>query len=306
MPSTTTWLVLCLDFAWHSCHVELPMVEATILGIAAWPDTKTHGNSEWEAKGDSHFSGFSITWGWVDCRGFMPPARKLAKMIFMPVKRTDQKGKGVDWVHEVEMDGDGWSETDWSSGWALVILCLRRFFLDGHVEISFWYGFFLKIQMFQSQWHTQILIEQTYTVHKHVYYIYISFKTCCFIHRPVWFAAWNVTPGRGVGRCDSSIALGALELGGVFLQRRLRGLGSPDGRVLLLRLKENNSTGVRKVEFFFLGCFQNSGFVPLFALFVDVGIVLLMLQGPASNGQYLSCCDKQDRRLFVSKTATSC
>lgn len=34
------------------------MVEATILGIAAWPDTKTHENFESEAKGDSNFSVF--------------------------------------------------------------------------------------------------------------------------------------------------------------------------------------------------------------------------------------------------------
>ena len=40
--------------------------------------------------------------------------------------------------------------------------------------------------------------------------------------------------GRGLGRCHRSVALGALELGGVFLQRRLRGPGAPDGRVLRL------------------------------------------------------------------------
>ena len=96
---STMNLVGSLDFAcWHSCHVELPMVEATILGIAAW-HTKTHENFESEPQETPIFSVFSNTWGWVDCRGFMPPARKLAKMISMPVKRTDQKGKRVDWVH---------------------------------------------------------------------------------------------------------------------------------------------------------------------------------------------------------------
>lgn len=44
----------------------------------------------------------------------------------------------------------------------------------------------------------------------------------------------NGDSGRGLGRRHRSVALGALELGGVFLQRRLRGPGAPDGRVLRL------------------------------------------------------------------------
>lgn len=66
---STMNLVGSLDFAcWHSCHVELPMVEATILGIAAW-HTKTHENFESEATGDSNFSVFptpEVEWTAMD------------------------------------------------------------------------------------------------------------------------------------------------------------------------------------------------------------------------------------------------
>ena len=124
-----------------------------------------------------------------------------------------------------------------------------------------------------------------------------------------WHVFFLNLAGRGLGRCHRSVALGALELGGVFLQRRLRGPGAPDGRVL--RLGERLSVSFRFWTQVLCKC---EGLWRFFEGFVRLSHVCMtfalcwfcQLQGPASNGQYLSCCDKQDRRLFVSETAISC
>lgn len=77
-----------------------------------------------------------------------------------------------------------------------------------------------------------------------------------FIHFLHVFLLSSRFSGRGLGRRHRSVALGALELGGVFLQRRLRGPGAPDGRVL--RLGEKRFCKFKGFVSFFLQRFYNS------------------------------------------------
>ena len=108
-----------------------------------------------------------------------------------------------------------------------------------------------------------------------------------------WHVFFLNLAGRGLGRCHRSVALGALELGGVFLQRRLRGPGAPDGRVL--RLGERLSVSFRFWTQVFV---QVRRFMKIFRRFCKDSAMFAWLlhcagfvscKGPASNGQYLSC-----------------
>ena len=80
------------------------MVEATILGIAAWPDTKTHGNSEF-FRFFHHLRLGGLPWIYATCP-------KAGKDDFYACQ-TDRPKRGKEWTEFTKwrwmgMDGDGW------------------------------------------------------------------------------------------------------------------------------------------------------------------------------------------------------
>lgn len=108
MPSTMN-LVGSLDFAcWHSCHVELPMVEATILGIAAW-HTKTRENFESEPQETPIFPFFQhlrlsgLPWIYGTC----PKAGK-DDFYACQTDRPKREKSGLS-----SLSGDGWRWIKW-------------------------------------------------------------------------------------------------------------------------------------------------------------------------------------------------